>query len=314
MPRALFCAALLCAPLPATADDLADMRAALAELQVQDARLLTTGWRLAHGNAAYCRTAPLGAGLMLYDARNFARSDSVRAALGTRGDIAIGAMAAGSPAALAGLQAGEEVLAIDGVAVAGTNPVREGDTARVDGLHDRLDAALATGGAAVLQLPGKQLRLGGQPACRARFELTTQQGHARSDGFRVQIGRVHLASLPDENAFTALVAHELAHAILGHPQRLAAARRTAAAVRETEREADRLAPWLMANAGYDPKGALLWARSWVREHSRWPRAATHDGWQAREALIAAEVAVIAAAQAAGEPLDWRARFPLQEAD
>lgn len=307
---ALLAALLLSQPARAADDPLAAMRASLGALQTDDTRLLTTGWRLVRANAVFCPRVTPGIGAMVYDVRNFAQSGLVRAAMGLAGDIAIGALAQGGPAARAGLNPGEELLAIEGLSAAGDQPVPDGDTARVDGLHDRIDAVLAAQGRITLVLGGRKLEITGEPACEARFEVATQGVEARSDGRRVQIGQDSLREVTDADEFAAMVAHELAHAILAHPQRLEAAGRTAAAVRETEREADRLMPWLLVNAGYDPEGARGWIENWVRRRESLIRAPTHDGWRKREALVEAEVAAIMAARTAGEkgPLDWRPRF------
>lgn len=287
------------------------MADALQQLRAEDTRLQSIGWRLARGNAPFCANAAPSAGLLLYDVRNFSDSQQVRAALGIAGEIAIGAVAAGSPAQRAGLRGDEEVIALGDDAMAALPDVPEGDTARVDGLHDRIDAALLAHGALTVTTPKGRYTITGEPACRARFELVEESGRARSDGWRVQIGRDVLAALANDDELAALMAHELAHAILRHRMRLDAAKRTARAVRETEREADRLMPWLLRNAGYDPAAAARWVTGWLRGRDRGLlRAPTHDGWQNRLTLVSAEVALATAAPG-DAPVDWRGRVPAQ---
>src|SRR3546814_9337771 len=76
-------------------------------------------------------------------------------------------------------------------------------------------------------------------------------------------------------SLAAAVAHELAHNILRHRERLDAADvdrglfkgfgRSARLFRQTEVEADRLSVWLMRGAGYDPQAAVrLWGRFGTR--------------------------------------------------
>lgn len=299
--------ALIITP-PAAAQSMAD---ALKQLRAEDARLQSIGWRLAHGNAPFCADAAPAAGLLLYDVRNFSASQQVRAALGIAGEIAVGAVATGSPAERAGLRGNEEVIALGQDAMADLPPVPEGNTARVDSLHDRIDAALLADGALTVTIPGGHYRITGEQACRARFELVAERGRARSDGWRVQIGRDVLDALADDDELAALMAHELAHAILRHRVRLDAAKRATRAVRETEREADRLMPWLLRNAGYDPAAATRWVAGWLRHRDRGLlRARTHDGWQKRLALVSAEVA-LAGAVPGDSPVDWRGRVPAQ---
>ena len=302
------CAAILLL-LSAPAVAAQTMADALEELRREDTRLQSIGWRLAHANAPFCADAAPASGLLLYDARNFAASRAVRSALGLSGDISVGAIAATSPAARAGLRAGEEVLALAGEQMAALPPVPEGDTARIDGLHDRIEAVLAREGTVTVTTPSGTRTIAGEPACRARFELVEERGRARSDGWRVQIGRDALATIGPDDELAALVAHELAHAILRHRARLDAGQRTARAVRETEREADRLMPWLLRNAGYDPAAATRWVAGWLRRRDGGLlRAPTHDGWRNRLALVSAEVALARAAPG-DPPADWRARVP-----
>lgn len=297
--------------LAAPSASAADMRDAMVRLEALDARFQSIAWKLASGNAPFCADAAPAAGLLLYDVRNFAASDDVRRALGISGEIAIGAVARGSPAAVAGLEPGEELIALDGEDLARLPTVREGDTTRVDRLHDWIDAALARNGKLTLRLRDRAVTIDGALSCRARFELVTQDDLARSDGTRVQVSQLSLEETPDDEVLAALIAHELAHQVLDHAQRLNSRGRSRAARRAAEREADRLMPWLMINAGYDPAAALRWIDGWVRRRDRgWLGDATHDGVTARRAIVARELAEIAARRAAGQlaPLDWRDLF------
>ncbi len=299
-------AAALVVTQPVAAQTMAD---ALQQLRAEDTRLQSIGWRLARGNAPFCANAAPAAGLLLYDVRNFSDSQQVRAALGISGEIAVGAVAAGSPAQRAGLRGDEEVIALGDDAMAALPEVPEGDTARVDGLHDRIDAALQANGALTVTTTGGRYTITGEPACRARFELVAERGRALSDGWRVQVGRDVLAALANDDELAALMAHELAHAILRHRVRLDTSGRSSRAIRQTEREADRLMPWLLRNGGYDPAAAARWVAGWLRHRDRGLlRAGTHDGWKDRLALVSAEVALAGAAPGDG-PVDWRERMP-----
>ena len=111
----------------------------------------------------------------------------------------------------------------------------------------------------------------------------------------------------------AAVAHELAHNILGHRARLDAAGvdrgllqqfgRNARLFKQTEIEADRLSPWLMANAGYDPRAAVrFWTAFGQRAGRPLLQAGTHPRWQDRAASIEREVRAIDAQRAAAQPL------------
>ena len=107
----------------------------------------------------------------------------------------------------------------------------------------------------------------------------------------------------------AALAHELAHNLLAHRAWLRKEGRTVGNIRQTEREADRLMPWLLANAGYDPAAAARFFRQWGPRHGGWIfRARTHDGWDERAEFVTAELPKIAAMRAAGGMADWRTGF------
>jgi len=155
----------------------------------------------------------------------------------------------------------------------------------------------------------REANIVGVPACPSRFELLDSGGRAAADGKRVVIGRKFSGFGLAEDELAAAVAHEFAHNLLAHRAWLKGAGRNSRNIRLTEREADRLMPWLLANAGYDPRAATRFFRKWGPFRDGWIfRAPTHDGWDERAAAVAAEVPKIAALTAAGGAADWRARF------
>ncbi|MGH6786265.1 MAG: M48 family metalloprotease [Novosphingobium sp.] len=308
----------LTAAAPASAaEDFAELRSALAGLQRDDARLLSIGWRLARANAAFCADPRPAVGLLPLDARTFAKPGDIRAALGLSGEFAVQAVAAGSPAAEAALSPGDELLAIDGVALEKLPDVRAGSYSRLAALQTRIEETLGGKGSLELQFKaaGGSLRhvsLKGLAACRSRFELLTGGNEASADGQRVTISRrfLDLARSDDEAAF--FVGHELAHNILRHRAWLDKVGRSNTNIRASERAADRLALWLMANAGYDLARAPEFMQRWgKRQANLLFHSSTHDHWKARLILMQAELPKIAAAREAqpSGALDWRGLFP-----
>ncbi len=307
----------LAAAGPAAAEDIAELRSALAGLQRDDARLLSIGWRLARANAGFCADPQPTVGLLPLDARSFKQPGEVRAALGLSGEFAVQAVAAGSPAAEAAMNPGDELVAIDGVALDKLPDVRPGSYSRLAALQTKIEETLGGKGALDLQFkaPGgatRHVSLKGLSACRSRFELLTGGNEASADGQRVTISRrfLSLAHSDDEAAF--FVGHELAHNILRHRAWLDKVGRSSANVRASERAADRLALWLMANAGYDLARAPDFMQRWgKRQANLLFHSSTHDHWKARLILMQTELPKIAAARAAhpGAPLDWRPLFP-----
>jgi predicted Zn-dependent protease len=136
------------------------------------------------------------------------------------------------------------------------------------------------------------------PACRSRFELILGDGlEAGSDGRVVHLGEKFFDRFTDEE-IAVIVAHELAHTVLRHRERLDVARvnrgllrevgRNGRLFRQTERDADELGVHLLNNAGYDPFAA---ARFW-RTHGGgleggFFRARTHPSSGARAAAAEA---------------------------
>lgn len=240
----------------------------------------------------------------------------MRAALGLGGEFAVQAVAKGSPAAFAQLKPGEELLAVEGDALRDLPDIRPGSYARLGALQTRIEQALATKGELALALRKdgavRQVVLKGQPVCRSRFELLTGGSEASADGERVTISRQYLSLARNDDEVAFLLGHELAHNILRHRAWLDKVGRSNANSRIAERAADRLAVWLMANAGYDVAQAPAFMEHWGRRQgSPLFRQASHDHWKARQKLVNEELARIAEARTAnpGKPLDWRERFP-----
>ncbi|WP_170003192.1 M48 family metallopeptidase [Pseudopontixanthobacter vadosimaris] len=308
-------APLLAAAAPAqaaTSGELATTRAALAALQADDLRLQSVGWRLATGNARFCRDAPPAIGLLMQDMAGYGRPDAIRSAAGIEGDIAVQASAAGSPADLAGLTANTEIIAIGDIPVTDLPPAKSGNWQRLLTLNGWLGNALNEGPARLTLLENGTAvtrEIAGIPACRSRFELLDDGGRAAADGDRVVIGRKFAGIEYAEQEFAAAVAHELAHNVLYHRVWLEENGRKRRNIRLTEREADRLMPWLLANAGYDPAAAAGFMRRWGPRHDGGLfRARSHDGWDERVEFIEAELPAIRAAMARDGQADWSTLF------
>jgi hypothetical protein len=310
--RATLFAALAVLSTPAMAG-VAEDRAGLLSLQVDDLRLQSLGWRLAVANAPYCEHAAPAIGLLLQDMANYAEPERMRAAAGIVGDVAVEAAVPGSPAALAGLAANDEIVGIDGREMSALPPAKANSWQRLAGLHDAIDAALARdGGVRIVWRSAngaaREAVIAGTLACPTRFELLDGGGRAVADGKRVVFGRRFAGFGLAEDEIAAAIGHELAHNLLAHRAWLHG-RRTPKNIRLTEREADRLMPWLLANAGYDPAAAVRFFKKWGPGNDGWIfRAPTHDGWDERAEYAAAELPKIAALKAAGQPADWRTHF------
>ncbi|MHA6317738.1 M48 family metalloprotease [Altererythrobacter sp. CAU 1778] len=111
-----------------------------------------------------------------------------------------------------------------------------------------------------------------RPACRILVEqVPGSRRFARSDGSIIQISSKLLEEV-DDSQLAVILAHELAHAVLQHRERLDEADvkkgllgefgKSARLAREAEIEADRLSVHLLADAGLDPSaGPQFWRSS-----------------------------------------------------
>ena len=274
------------------------------DLQREDARVQSIGWRLSHANARFCPRAAPGIGLLLGDVQTFEDPAAARAVYGLAGDIAVAAVAAEGPAVRAGLDANAAITAVAGTPI-GPAP-RKGSWDRVWRLQAQLEQTVASSGSVQLTLAdGRALTVAGAPSCAVRFILDDGKGNAEATRTQVRVGRDALAQLGgDEAMIAALMAHELAHAALDHETLLASAPRSVERVRRTEREADRLSVWILANAGYDPEAAVRMIGR-IGPHGLFVIASpTHGNSRTRAREMAAEIAVLRAAPDA----DWAQRF------
>ncbi|MEP5937742.1 MAG: hypothetical protein ABJ239_05400 [Erythrobacter sp.] len=302
------CVGLLTIPAHAkSSDELADV---LAGIRAQDQRMQDIGWKLVTANAPYCAKTTQSIGLQLVDVAAYKQPDKVRSAFGLAGDFAVYTIAANSPAAEASLTPMEPITAIDGQMLESWPSRRQSDWERLVRAHDAIDASLSADGAVQLSLGGdRQAAINSTLVCASRFELGGGNKRALADGERVILGRNFPGFAYVEDELAAAIAHELAHNFLAHRDWLEANGRKRKNIRLTEGEADRLMPWLLANAGYDPKAALRFMQRWGPKHGGGLlRKRTHDGWDERVEFIAAEIALIEALLERNQPANWSAHF------
>jgi predicted Zn-dependent protease len=137
--------------------------------------------------------------------------------------------------------------------------------------------------------------------CPAKVELVPGKGmNAWADGERVVISAGLLEKCVSDNDLALVIAHELAHNLLHHSQRLASARSTqnrlflpsgagSATMRETEEEADRRAVTIAIAAGYDLREAESFL-SGLMANMPGGLADTHPAPDRRMALLRAAIA------------------------
>lgn len=287
-----------------------DTDSALKHLQSQDAALAAQAFRLVTANAALCRELMPGTGVVVHARNQYPDSIAphVATVFGFAAPLAIAAVVAESPAARAGLLAGDSVLAVAGIEPPPEDGDGRPDTKVRDAFENRLTALPAAAA-----MPWHVLRSGSaltlavvpQPACRVRFELVPgDRLTARNNGELIQLSAGYV-DLLDSGSFAAVLAHELAHSVLLHRQRLVAAGvskgllaefgRSGRLNRQIERDADLLSVHLLRNAGYDPAVAVgLWERHGNRIAGGLLRSRTHDSPGERVRRLQAEIVAIPA--------------------
>ncbi|NCP12860.1 MAG: hypothetical protein GW858_01700 [Sphingomonadales bacterium] len=313
MMRAFVLAALLATQPDAPPQiDYTAERAAIARYQDADQRLQDVGWHLARSNAPFCPRVVPSIGLQLQDMASYGAPDIARAALGLTRDFAVQTAAHGSPSALSGaFTRNREIDRLDRFDPNDWPAGAAMEWQRLVRAHDHIDAMLTEhGGIAITFADGAQTRLWPVEVCATRFELMGEGKAAVADGARVVIGIGFPAfAYEDEPLFAALVAHELAHNVLGHDAWLDTNGRKPHYVRRIEREADRLAPWLLANAGYDPQAAVDFMKRWGARHDSGLRLRrNHEGWDERAEAMEGEVPRVRAQMARAGKADWATHF------
>lgn len=309
---ALLCSGAALSAAPDIANiDLASERAAIEAFQARDQRLQDIGWKLVRGNAEFCAFSLPAIGLQLQDMASYGEPEIARRALGLSQNFAVQTAAGGSPADLAGaFKPNREITRI------GSNDPNSRaadlrlDWRRLKGVHDHIDASLSDG--APLEFvfaDGEALTIKPVEACATRFELSGGNARAVADGKRVVLGERFAGFAYDDELFAAAIAHELAHNLLGHRKWLDRNGRKRRNVRATEREADRLMPWLLANAGYDPNAAARFFEVYrPKDGSALFLPGSHDKWEKRARMVLDELPTISRLMGQAGKADWSAHF------
>jgi hypothetical protein len=287
-----------------------DVDAGLAALRAQDELVARVGYRLSTANAARCTRQMPASGLLLHGLEQYGAGYAARAksffALGDAPGV-LGVIA-GSPAATAGIRARDALIAINGQPV---EDVRIGGKPfdRMAAVLDQMEAALAAGPVTLaLDRAGERLTVGftGVPACATRYQVKpSSKLNAAADGRYVEINAGFLGTFANEDELAAIVAHELAHNILGHRDLLDAQGvsrglfgrfgKNAAKIRATEIEADRFSLILMRGAGYRMAAAAEFWQHFEKKHGNGVFAdATHLNGRRRVDMLNAEIARVEA--------------------
>lgn len=242
----------------------------------EDARVADIAFRLAVSGLPRCSGPTPLLGIVFQHLTQFKLIDrpGMIAALGLdRGPAAIAVVSAG-PAGQAGMHAGDVLVAINGEQlppeIGADAPFSTAQAhARADLIEDLLMQARARPVVLSVLRKGVEhtLRIDPTYGCPSQVYLArSEQRNAYADGRHVFVTTGLLGKLRNNDELAFLIAHEMAHNILGHaaimrgPDVKRGVGRTLGRsgdmIRGLERAADRLGAQLMLDAGFDPlKGA-----------------------------------------------------------
>lgn len=307
------------------ADDLADDNAAVSDyldIAEHDARLAQIGYRLSTANADYCpRTSPK-MGWVLHDIAQYPNDENVTKAFRFQTPISVLKLVKGGPADIAGVKEDDGYIGLSSdnsalktqsygytgepiISVARFNDYRrlsgviEDINATLSGFKDTKDHNI------IVERDGEILKLPFtlNSACTTDYTLDARSKiDAGANGTYVRITLGLSEFLSDDDEYAAAIAHELAHNILEHRKLIADGKAgkgplaelgSNKRIRETEQQADRLAIWLMANAGFDVEAG---PRMIERLRNRKGRPVfgyrTHNKWKKRLGFMNQEIAAL----------------------
>jgi hypothetical protein len=274
-------------------------------VQALDARAAAVMYRLTSANPDKCPLKMPGTGIVLHTLEQYPASlqSDVRAVFGFETPLAIAVVVPDSPAEVAGLKAGDSILAINGTAIRAAQADEQGTSLRRDAIEREL-ASLDPRAALSIDVmrSGETRRYSITPkvACRTRHEVRFgSKDLALSDGDTIQFSDAFV-SKADDNALAVIAAHELAHTALEHNRKLEAQGvntgllrgfgRNARVIRAAEDEADRASIAILAAAGYDPAIApAFWRGAGRKLGSGILRSRTHGKPAERAQLLDQEI-------------------------
>jgi len=311
---ALLTALPLAVAEPASAPRLpipASEAAPASTLRQDDLRVGTIAWRLATAASAICPRTEAQAGFLFHHLAEYLPRDraTVIARYGLDRGPGVLAVIAGSPAARAGLAAGDALLAANGVpfpspaaAASLTDPGKWRPLAEAaEALLDRQLAAGPLDLTILREGRERHLTLGSVPACAARVRLArSRQVNAFHTGRYVVITTGMLGFLKSDDELALVLGHEMSHSILGHPVMgegqgvLAGFGIGAGAIWQREAQADRFGLRLMAAAGYELDAALPFWRRYLLRYDGPQLFRTHPSLEARVRIATEEIASIRA--------------------
>jgi PDZ domain/Peptidase family M48 len=279
-------------------------------LRQDDLRVGIVAYRLALAGSPLCRERYPLTGLLFHHLAEYEPGDQplMVGRYGLDRGPGVLTVIAGTPAARAGLAAGDVLLAVNGRPLpTGRSllgePRREKWRRLADEAEEELETALRQGPVDLRVLrEGREveLRLGSIPACLGRVRLArSTQVNAFATGRTVVMTLSMLNFLRNDDELAVVLGHELAHNIFHHRAIrseegiLHGLGIKPSAVWKREEAADRFGLRLMAAAGYDLDSAIPFWRRYLGKYDWFPQIfRSHPSLGARERIAAEEIAAI----------------------
>jgi hypothetical protein len=279
-------------------------------LRDDDARVAAIAYRLARNGGPLCAERYPLTGLLFHHLAEYEAVDRplMIGRYGLDRGPGILTILTGTPAAAAGLVAGDVLLAVNGQAF--PSPVRIAAEARrkkwrpmLEASEKLLEDALRTGPARLQVLRGGRqldLTLGSEPGCigRVRLARSTQMNAFSLRGYVIMTTAM-LGYVRSDDELAVILGHELSHSILGHEGVrdeegiLAGLGIKPNAIWKREAAADRLGLRLMAAAGYNLDAAIPFWDRYLGQYDWFPQIfRSHPSRGAREKIAREEIAAI----------------------
>lgn len=264
-------------------------------LRAQMQRTADVSYRIGRAAQSQCplKGAAIGLSLDFIGAYEEKDRDAIKASVAMGDYPQIAAVAKGSPGDRSGLQAGDELLALDGVDALQAAPNLQDKALLADELERRLGAGLPSNPINFsVRRNGELLQVRVEPevGCGARVVIKTQLGiTAFSDGTNIAVSSKLIEFAKNDDEFALIIAHELGHVINQDGDASGLQQR-----RAMEDRADAVGVALVKCAGYDVEKALqFWVRRDAQDWLRLLRSPTHRSRSDRVRLmrVAAAAAV-----------------------
>jgi beta-barrel assembly-enhancing protease len=275
----------------------------LRGLQQEDQRIASIAYQLMSANAPLCsKKVPL-AGFTIHDLNQYAPNVRAEAArvFGLSSGPAILAVAAGSPAARAGLRPNDMIASVGAVALASGQKKKQASFDSVQAAESVINRALANPPIKVGRADHPVVSFRPDIGCASQVQVMPgRKLNASADGETIQITTALIAFAGNDDAVATVLAHELAHNVLEHRKVIKSKSLT---TKETETEADYWGMYFLVRAGFDGNRAIdFWDRYEAKTNKGWLADGTHPGKKERLRFVRRVLADIREEQKGGKPL------------